>query len=477
LHTHLSNANNTLINKIMFEKNIYIQRREGLKKSLKSGVVLLLGNGEAPMNYHGNDYHFRQDSSFIYYTGLNSPDLVYVLDIDQNKEYLLGDEYTLDDIIWVGNLPSLKDRAAEVGIENVIPSAKLSSLISENRNIHYLKPYRYRNILLLSELLNKKPDEIIEGFSLELTKAVIKMRLIKSVEELKELEEAGKTGYAMHIIAMKMCHPGVSEQEIVGVIEGLAISQGQGPAFPTILSMNGQTLHNHNHSGILESGRLMVCDAGAENYNLYASDFTRTIAVGGKYSQKQKDIHNIVLKALNESIAMAKPGISYKSVHFNAYKIMFEGLRDIGLMKGDTERALEAGAPALFMPHGLGHAMGLDVHDMENLGETYVGYDDETKRDTRFGYRSLRFGKCLEPGHVLTVEPGIYFIPQLIEKWKTEKINTEFINFEKLEDYYSFGGIRLEDDIVITPDGCRLVYEKRLPVAIEEIEQAVNDSM
>ena len=457
----------------MFEKKIYIQRRENLKKSLQSGVVLLLGNGEAPINYAGNDYSFRQDSSFIYYVGLNTPNLIYVLDIDQDKEYLLGDELTIDDIIWMGNLPSLKDRAAEVGIDTVLPSAQLSTLLPENGKIRYLKPYRFRNLLFLSELLNKDPKEVNNDFSVELTKAIINMRLIKSPEELIELEEAGKIGYAMHIVAMMMCQPGVSEQEIAGTIEGLAISQGPRAAFPTILSMNGQTLHNHDHSGILESGRLMLCDAGAENQNHYASDFTRTTAVGGKYSQKQKDIHTIVLKALNESITMAKPGITYQSIHRNAYKILFEGLRDLGLMKGNTEDALEAGAPALFMPHGLGHAMGLDVHDMENLGETFVGYDDEIQRDTRFGYRSLRFGKRLEPGHVLTVEPGIYFIPQLIEKWKAEKINTDFIHFDKLEDYYSFGGIRLEDDIVITPDGCRLVYEKRLPVTIDEIEQAV----
>ena len=457
----------------MFEKNTYIQRREQLKKSLQSGIVLLLGNGEAAVNYAGNDYSFRQDSSFIYYVGLNTPDLVYVMDIDQNKEYLLGDELTIDDIIWMGNLPSLKDRAAETGIETTLSLAQLPTLIPDSRKIHYLKPYRYRNLLFLSELLNKKPDETAGGFSVELTKAVIKMRLIKSAEELKEMEEAGRTGYAMHFVAMKMCQPGVSEQEIAGTIEGLAISQGPRVSFPTILSMNGQTLHNHDHSGILETGRLMLCDAGAENYNLYASDFTRTTAVGGKYTQKQKDIHNIVLKALNDSIAMAKPGIEYRSVHRNAYKIVFEGLRDLGLMKGDTEEALNAGAPALFMPHGLGHALGLDVHDMENLGETFVGYDDEIKRDARFGYSSLRFGKRLEPGHVITVEPGIYFIPQLIEKWKAEKINTEFINFDKLEDYYSFGGIRLEDDIVITPNGCRLVYEKRLPVTVEEIGETV----
>ena len=457
----------------MFEKKIYIERREQLKKSLQSGIVLLQGNGEAAMNNQGNYYSFRQDSSFIYYVGLNTPNLIYVMDIDQDKEYLLGDDLTLDDIIWMGSFPSLKERASGVGIKTVYPLAQLQALISKNSRIHYLKPYRYRNILFLSELLNKKPEEINNGFSLKLTKAIIKMRLIKSAEELKELQEAGRIGYTMHIVAMKMCQPGISEQEIAGTIEGLAISQGPRISFPTILSTNGQTLHNHDHSGILESGRLMLCDAGAENNNQYASDFTRTTAVGGKYTQKQKDIYNIVLKAINDSMAMAKPGITYKSVHLNAYKIIFEGLRDLGLMKGDTEEALNAGAPALFMPHGLGHAMGLDVHDMEDLGETFVGYDDEIKRDTRFGYRSLRFGKRLEPGHVLTVEPGIYFIPQLIEKWKSEKINTVFINFDKLEDYYFFGGIRLEDDIVITPNGCRLVYEKRLPVTIEEIVQTI----
>jgi Xaa-Pro aminopeptidase len=395
------------------------------------------------------------------------------MDIDNNREYLLGDELTIDDIIWMGHLPSLKERAASAGIETVLPFSQLASLIDKNRPLHYLKPYRYRNQLLLGELLSKKAGEITAGYSVHLSRAIIQMRLIKSQEELSELADAGQTGYAMHIVAMKMCQPGVSEREIAGVIEGLALSRGTRVSFPTILSMNGQTLHNHDHSGILSKGRLMLCDAGAENINYYASDFTRTTAVGGEYSQRQKDIHAIVLKALNDSIAMAQPGISYQSVHRNAYKVIFEGLRDLGLVKGDTEEALNAGAPALFMPHGLGHAMGLDVHDMEDLGETLVGYDDETKRDTRFGYRSLRFGKRLEPGHVVTVEPGIYFIPQLIDKWEREQIHTEFINFGKVKQYLDFGGIRLEDDIVITEQACRFVYEKRLPVSVDEIRQAV----
>lgn len=463
----------------MFTKEIYIKRREELKQSVKSGIILLLGNGEAPMNYDGNTYDFRQDSSFIYYAGLDTPDLAYILDIDQNKEYLLGDELTIDDVVWMGNFPSLKERAAEAGINTVLPFSQLSSLVGvamkSGRTVHYLKPYRYRNKLLLSELLGKQIDSLAADFSLELTRTIIRMRLIKSNEELVELEDAGKTGYAMHIVAMKMCRQGVSEREIAGMIEGLAISKGNRVSFPTILSMNGQTLHNHDHSGILQKGRLMLCDAGAENLNYYASDFTRTTAVGGEYSEQQKEIHNIVLKALNDSIDMAKPGVAYKTVNRNAYRVIFEGLRELGLTKGDTEEALEAGAPALFMPHGLGHALGLDVHDMEDLGETLTGYDDRIKRDTLFGYRSLRFGKHLEPGLVLTVEPGIYFIPQLIEKWKAEKTNADFIRFDTLKNYCNFGGIRLEDDIVITPQGCRPVYEKRLPVTVEEIRAAVNN--
>jgi Xaa-Pro aminopeptidase len=462
----------------MFSKEIYIKRREELKKSVKSGMVLLLGNGEAAMNYAGNDYPFRQDSSFIYYVGLDTPNLAYVLDVDRDKEYLFGDELTIDDIVWMGNLPSLKERAAKAGIDTVLPFRDLATIVGNGlksqQTVHYLKPYRYRNQLILSEMLGKEAGAAVSGFSFELTRAVIGMRLIKSEEELAELAKAGETGYAMHIVAMKMCRAGVSEREIAGTMEGLAIAVGNRVSFPTILSMNGQTLHNHDHSGILKTGRLMLCDAGAESLSYYVSDFTRTTAVGGEYGERQKAVHNIVLKALNDSIAIAGPGVTYRSVHRNAYRIIFEGLRDLGLVKGDTEAALEAGVPALFMPHGLGHAMGLDVHDMENLGETLVGYDEETKRDTRFGYRSLRFGKRLETGHVLTVEPGIYFIPQLIEKWKAEKTGVDFIRFERLKDFYDFGGIRLEDNIVVTPQGCRAVYEKRLPVTAEEIAAAVN---
>ena len=463
----------------MFTTNTYLKRRDELKKKVKSGIVLLMGNGEAPFNYPNNTYRFRQDSSFLYFAGLDTPDLYCIIDIDNNNEYLFGDELTIDDIIWMGNLPSLKERAESVGINTVLPVSELSGMVNaalkSNREIHYLKPYRYRNQMILGELLGKKTTDILSCSSIELTKAVIDLRLIKEDCELVEMETAGEIGYLMHLTAMKLCKPGVSEREIAGVIEGIASSKGNGTSFPTILSQNGQILHNHNHDGILKRGRLMITDAGAEGLTCYASDFTRTIAVGGQYSQKQIEIHNIVLKAIDTATDMIRPDIPYRDIHREAYRIIFDGLKELGLTKGDTEDALECGAPALFMPHGLGHALGLDTHDMEDLGENYVGYDDEIQRSTIFGYRSLRFGRKLKERHVITIEPGIYFIPQLIEKWRQEKINTDFINFDKLEEYYNFGGIRLEDDVVVTKDGCLLVSRNRLPITIDEIVSAINN--
>ncbi len=461
----------------MFAKETYTKRREELKKKVKSGIIFLMGNGEAPLNYPDNAYSFRQDSSFLYFTGLDTPDLYCIIDIDNNNEYLFGNELTIDDIIWMGNLPSLKERAESIGINTVLPVSELNGIINaaskSGKSIQYLKPYRYRNQMILGELLNKKTTEILTDYSLELTKAIIDLRLIKEDCELVEMELAGEIGYLMHLTAMKMCKPGVSEREIAGIIEGIAISKGSRVSFTTILSQNGQTLHNHNHDGILQRGRLMLTDAGAESIQHYASDFTRTVAVGGQYTPKQIEIHNIVLKAINTAEDLIRPDIPYRDIHREAYRIIFDGLKDLGLTKGNTEDALENGAPALFMPHGLGHALGLDTHDMEDLGENFVGYDDEIQRSTMFGYKSLRFGRKLKERHVITVEPGIYFIPQLIEKWKQEKINTDFINFDKLESYYDFGGIRLEDDVVVTKDGCLHLYQNRLPITIEEIVETI----
>jgi len=461
----------------MFEKDVYINRRNALKKCLGSGLILLQGNGESPMNYPDNCYSFRQDSSFIYFIGIDTPDLTYLLDIDEDREILFGNELSMDDIIWMGSLPQLKERAASSGIETVQSPDKLKETLQQalysGRTIHYLKPYRYQNLLILSELLDKKTSETVNGFSKELTKAVVDLRMIKEDIEITELEDAAEIGYEMHLTAMKMCKPGVTEREIAGVIEGIALSKGNRVAFPTILSQNGQILHNHNHNGVLESGRLMLTDAGAENINYYASDFTRTIAVGGEYSQKQKEIHSIVLNTINTCMSRIKPGIPYHEIHREAYRIIFEGLKELGITKGNTEEALNEGIPALFMPHGLGHAMGIDVHDMEDLGEDIVGYDDEIKRSAQFGYRSLRLGRRLQEGFVLTVEPGIYFIPQLIEKWKSEERGMDFINYDKLKNYYTFGGIRLEDDVLVTGTGSRLLVKKRLPITVEEIEKTI----
>lgn len=463
----------------MFSKEVYINRRKRLKESVSSGLIVLLGNSNSSMNFPDNCYPFRQDSSFLYYAGLDTPDLCLVIDVKENKEYLFGHELTMDDIIWMGDLPSLKERAASVGIDTVQPFYKLSDLvlksISKGREIHYLKPYRYKNQILLSDLFGEPLNQVVNGFSETLTKAVISMRMVKDEVELEDLWRAGKIGYEMHYTAMRMCKSGMSEQLIAGTIDGISRSYGKGVSFPTILSQNGQIMHSHDHSGILKEGKLMLTDAGAESNNHYASDFTRTVAVGGKFTQKQKEIYDIVLEVNNQTRELVKPGVTYRSVHDKAYRTIFDRLKDLGLTRGDTEDALSKGAPALFMPHGLGHALGLDVHDMENLGETYVGYDDEVQRSEIFGYSSLRLGRRLQKNFVLTDEPGIYFIPQLIEKWKSEGINKEFINFEKLEDYYDFGGIRIEDDLVVTDEGCRLVYdEKRLPATTDEIYEAVN---
>ncbi|MDR1561907.1 MAG: aminopeptidase P N-terminal domain-containing protein [Dysgonamonadaceae bacterium] len=464
----------------MFERETYVKRRNELKKKVKSGLIILVGNDNIAINYEANEYPFRQDSTFLYYVGIDKPSLIYLLDIDNDKEYLFGEEATLEDVIWMGVKPSLKHYALEVGISRVEPIRNtykyVEKAVKSDRKIHFLKPYRSYGVILLSELTGKTHNEIIAGNSKELAEAIISMRLIKSPAELHHIKVSASMGHFMHSIAMDMCKPGEKEINIVGAIEAILITQHCRTSFPTILSTKGQILHNHDHGGKLSFGQLMLCDAGAETVSHYASDFTRTTPVGGLYTTKQEEIYNIVLKTINESISLARPDVTYKSIHRNAYRIIFEGLRDLGITKGDTEEALHEGAPALFMPHGLGHALGLDVHDMENLDETLVGYDETTTRDTQFGYKSLRFGRRLEPGHVLTVEPGIYFIPELIDKWYENKICRNFINFKKLEGYKKFGGIRLEDNIVITNEGCRHTHEDRLPITIQEVSELARKS-
>jgi Xaa-Pro aminopeptidase len=428
------------------------------------------------MNYPANPYHFRQDSNFLYFFGLDVPNLVGVIDIEDGKDCLYGDDFSVDDIIWMGPQPSLLELGAKVGVLCTHPAKELQSTVNRaiknGRKVHFLPQYRADNILLLDRLLGINQVMIKKYASMELVKAVVNMRSIKEACEIDEIEKACAVGNKMHVTAMQMAKPGVSEREIAGTIEGIAIAYGHIPSFPIILSQNGETLHNHDHSQILKEGRLLLVDAGAEASSHYASDFTRTIPVGGKFTQKQKDIYNIVLKANNKAIQFAKPGIPYLDVHREAAKVIASGLSELGLMKGNVDDAVMNGAHALFMPHGLGHMMGLDVHDMEDLGENNVGYDDEISRVDQFGTAYLRLGRRLQTGFVLTVEPGIYFIPALIDKWKSEKINTSFINFDRVDEYVGFGGIRLEDDILITENGARILG-KRIPITVEEVEKTI----
>ena len=459
----------------MFETSVYKNRRARLKEKVKSGLVLILGNGEAPANYTDNTYKVRQDSSFLYFFGLNQPGFAGVIDIDSGDEYIFGNDVDMDDIIWMGPQPSVKDMAARVGVSKTAPFARLAdcmkTAISQGRRIHFLPPYRFRNMLLLEELLGIRPALVKNYASLELIKAVVDLRSVKEPCEIEEITKACNIGYEMHTAAMRNCKPGVKEQYIAGLIEGIAASYGSMVSFPVILSQNGETLHNHDHSQILQEGRMMLTDAGAEEVSHYCSDFTRTVPVGGKFLTRQKEVYNIVLAANNKAIEIAKPGVTYQYVHLEVCKVLAQGLKDLGLMKGDVNEAVAAGAHALFMPHGLGHMMGLDVHDMEDLGQIYVGYDDETRPIDQFGTSSLRMGRRLQEGFVITDEPGCYFIPALIDQWRAQGMHKEFLNYDKIETFKDFGGIRLEDDILIIPGGSRFLGDKRTPITVEEVEE------
>lgn len=460
----------------MFDKQVYTKRRNELASKLNSGIGIFLGNKEASMNYPANTYHWRQDSSFLYFFGLDYPDLAAVVDFDSNETILFGNELTMDDIIWMGDQPSLRDRAAKAGIEKVQPYNDFFNFVksakSKGRDVHFLPPYRSINTIRISELLDVHHTKVKEMVSVDLIKAVVALRSIKDEFEIAEIEKAVDTAYLMHTTAMQMAMPGNVEQEIAGAIEGIALSHGGPVSFPVILSINGQILHNHYHGNTLTEGRMMVTDAGAETSMRYSSDITRTVPVGGKFNQRQKEIYEIVLSANMKTIQATKPGVFNKELHLMAAKTIASGLKDLGIMKGDVEEAVKNGAHALFMPHGLGHMMGLDVHDMEDLGENYVGYDDEVQRSDQFGLAFLRMGRRHQPGFVFTIEPGCYFIPALIDKWKAEKKFEEFINYEKVETYKDFGGIRIEDDILVTEDGQR-VLGKPIPKTIAEIEETM----
>lgn len=453
----------------MFAKETYIERRAALAQKMSGkGLVLLPGHTSSPVNYPANAYRFRQDSSFLYYAGLSLPDLAVVIDTDTGETTLFGDDFTVDDIIWMGPQPGVGELGARVGIAKTQSLASLSTIVAaavaKGRAVHFLPPYRGETKTSINGMLpGAVPSE-------DLIRAVVSMRDKKSAEEIAAIEEACATGYMMHTLAMSMCRPGVREREIAGAIEGVALRQGWGVSFHPIVSQHGETLHNHSHDGILENGRLLLVDAGAEATSGYASDFTRTIPVGGKFTARQKDIYDIVLAANNHAFDITAPGVRYVDVHLACARILVEGLHSLGLVRGDIDAAVAAGAHSLFMPHGLGHQMGLDVHDMEDLGERFVGYDNETPRSTHPSCRACRMGRRLEPGMVVTVEPGIYFIPALIAKWRAEGTCAEFIDFDRVAGYEDFGGIRLEDDMLITADSNRMLGERRIPVTTDSVE-------
>jgi len=462
----------------MFKKEIYIKRRNELKNLVKNGFAIFLGNVDSPMNYADNIFHFRQDSSFLYFFGIDHPGLAAIIDFESGEEILFGNNVDIEDIIWMGVQATLKEKAEKVGVQKTKTFNKLADYINNNvaknkRPIHYLPPYRGESKILLGDFLGINPSRINDYRSLELVNAVIKLRSIKDAYEIAEIDEACNIGREMHISAMKMAIEGEKEQNIAGTIEAIPLKYGGHYSFPVILTQNGQILHNHYHTGTLQKGKLMLTDSGAETLMHYASDFTRTTPVNGTFTQKQKEIYQIVLDANNAATALTKPGITYQSVHLHAATVIAQGLKDLGLMKGNVDDAVKAGAHAMFFPHGLGHMMGLDVHDMEDLGQIHVGYDEETRPIDQFGTAYLRLGRKLEEGFVITNEPGIYFIPALIDKWQNEKINTDFINFSKVNEYRDFGGIRLEDDLLITTAGCRLLGDKRVPITIGEIENIV----
>lgn len=463
----------------MFDSSVYKQRRQALREKVGHGLILILGNNEAPANYPDNTYKFRQDSSFLYFFGHSHPGYAGVMDIEAGEDYFFGNDVTMDDIIWMGPQPSVKDLAAQVGVEKSFPFDKLKEFIgkaiSQRRPIHFLPPYRYDNMLLLEDLTGIRASMTKQHASVELIKAVVALRSVKEACEIAEIDKACNIGYEMHTAAMRLCKPGVSEQYIAGILDGIASSYGNMVSFATILTQNGQTLHNHDHSHLLEAGRLMLTDAGAESVTNYCSDHTRTIPVGGKFTSRQCDVYSIVLDCHDKALELAHPGVTYKSVHLEVCKVLAQGLKDLGLMKGDVNEAVAAGAHALFMPHGLGHMMGIDVHDMEDLGQCYVGYDDEIRPSDQFGLASLRMGRRLQEGFVITDEPGCYFIPALIDKWKAENMHKDFLNYEAIEKFKDFGGIRLEDDILIIPGGSRFTGEKHIPITISEVEQIMNE--
>ena len=465
---------------MLFDKETYVQRRATLREKVGSGLIILLGNNNAPCNYPANAYTFRQDSSFLYFTGQDRESLAFVLDCDSGREWLLGDDIDIEDIIWTGFVPSVADLAADCGISCSAPYGKLKELVADarkqGRQVHFLPPYRHDHMILLADMLGIHPLATRDAASLPLIKAVVDMRSLKTDAEIAEIERAMAIGYQMHTAAMKACRPGVTEKSIEGIMEGIAMGQGAKVSFSSIVSMHGEIFHGNPTLTPLEPGRLLLVDAGAETVNNYCSDNTRTMPVSGRFTTMQRDIYSIVEACHDLVIERARPGMKWLDMHLDVCRLMTSRLIDLGLMKGNVEDAVQAGAHAMFLQHGLGHMMGMDVHDMEGLGQIHVGFDEEVRPSTQFGTNCLRCGRRLQPGFVLTDEPGIYFIPALIDKWKSERMHTDFLNYEAIEKYRDFGGIRIEDDILITNTACRVLGKEIIPYHPTDLEDYMSNT-
>ena len=460
----------------MFNKETYIRRRAELKRLVGKGVIVLFGNNESPMNYPANTYApMRQDSTFLYYFGQKREGLVGVIDVDNDQEWLLGNDIDVDDIVWMGYTPSVSDLAAEVGVTKTAPMSQLAEIVNRksvnSKSLHFLPPYRHDTMIQLMDLTGLHPSKQKEAASVELIKAVVKMRSKKELQEIDLIDRVCDIGYEMHVKAMDLIGPGVTERYVAGQVDGVARSLAQGNSFPTIFSQHGEIMHGMPSDAPMEEGRLVICDAGCE-IDGYASDNTRTMPVGGQFTEKQREIYDIVVECHDYVLQVARAGVKWADVHFAVARMMTERLKEIGLMKGDVDEAVAAGAHAMFFPHGLGHMMGLDVHDMEGLGQIYVGFDDETRPNLeQFGTNCLRMGRRLEPGFIVSDEPGIYFIPHLIDLWRSEGRCKDFLCFDKIEEYKDFGGVRIEDDLLITEGGCRFMGHKRIPYYADDVEE------
>ena len=465
----------------MFAKDVYVRRRKALLDKMKGekGLALFIGNVDAPAQYRDNCYKWRQDSTWLYFFGIDEPRFAATIDLESGEETIYADDFGIDDIIWMGPMPSVKSLAESVGVSRTAPYSALDEAV-KGRQVHFIPASRYFTRMKLASLLSLDPSELVSAgkkgcpkASEALVRAAIGLRLVKEPEEIAQIEAACEIGYQMHTAARKGIRLGRVEQEIVGEMEGVTLSKGWGVSFSTILTQHGEIFHCHSHDSLIEPGKLLVVDAGAENNMHYASDFTRTYPTGGTFTRKQRDIYEIVYRCNELAYSLIAPGMAYRDVHLEVAGLMLDDLKSLGLVKGNVDDMVENGVAGLFMPHGLGHNMGLDVHDMEDYGEDLVGYDPDQSRSSQLGLGSLRMARRLCEGNVITDEPGIYFIPALIESWKKEGRFAEFINYPKLEEYYDFGGIRLEDDVLVTSDGARRLGSARLPIDPDEVEEAM----